>query len=145
MATEDLCSAGDLRLAPRIYQEHVQERLLLRVFVAGARVFTSRIPVDYGREPPGPPQSVFAAEHRLAQEVERRCRLLLRRLGLLFAAVDLALTLDGRHIFLNLDPAPLWRRIEEQTGQPISEALVELLMPYEERASPASKPGAPAA
>jgi glutathione synthase/RimK-type ligase-like ATP-grasp enzyme len=132
-------------MAPRIYQEHIREGLLLRVFVAGPRVFTSRIAVEHGREPPGSPQSVFAADHRLAPEVESRCRLLLRRLGLLFAAVDLALTLDGRHIFLSLDPAPFWRRIEEQTGQPISDALVELLIPYDERTSHGSKPGAPAA
>ena len=143
-APEDLCSAGDLTMAPRIYQEHIQERLLVRVFVVGARVFTSRIPMD-GRELPGPPQSVFAAEHALTPEVERRCRLLLRRLGLVFAAVDLALTLDGHHIFLNLDPAPLWRPIEEQTGQPISDALVDLLIPYDERIPPGSKPGAPSA
>ncbi len=145
LAPGDLCSTGDMRMAPRIYQEHIQERLLLRVFVAGPRVFTSRIQMEHGREPHGPPQSVFAAEHRLTPEVESRCRLLLRRLGLLFAAVDLALTPDGRHIFLNLDPAPLWRRIEEQTRQPISDALVELLMPYDERTSPGSRPGAPAA
>ena len=145
LTPEELCSEGDVRMAPRIYQEHIQERLLLRVFVAGPRVFTSRIPTESRREPPEPRQSAFAAEHRLTPEVERRCRLLLRRLGLLFAAVDLALTLDGRHIFLNLDPAPLWRRIEEQTGQPISDALVDLLMPYDERTSPGSQPGAPAA
>ncbi len=145
LAPEGLCSAGDVRMAPRICQEHIRERLLLRVFVVGPRVFTSRIPVEHGREPSGSPQPVFTAEHRLAPEVESRCRLLLRRLGLLFAAVDLALTLDGRHIFLSLDPAPLWRRTEEQTGHLISDALVELLIPYDERTSPGSKPGAPAA
>ena len=145
LAPENLCSAGDVNMAPRIYQEHIQERLLLRVFVVGARVFTSRIPMEYGREPRGPRQSVFAAEHQLTPEVERRCCLLLRRLGLLFAAVDLALTLDGRHIFLNLDPAPSWRPIEEQTGQPISDALVDLLAPNDERTSPGSKRRAPAA
>ncbi len=138
LAPYDLCSVENVRMAPRIYQEHIQERLLLRVVVAGARVFASRIRKEHGSEPPEPPQSVFATEYPLPPEVERRCRLLLRRLGLLFAAVDLALTLDGRHIFLNLDPAPCWRRIEEQTGQPISDALVDLLIPHDERASPGS-------
>ena len=144
-APEVLCSAGDERMVPRIYQEHIPERLLLRVFVAGARVFTSHIPIEYGREPPDLPQSVSAAEHLLTPEVERQCRLLLQRLGLLFAAVDLALTLDGRHVFLSLDPAPFWLRIQEQTGQPISDALVELLIPSDERTSPGSRPGAPPA
>ena len=144
-APEDLRSVGDVGMAPRIYQEHIQERLLLRVIVAGPNVFTSRISMERGREPSGPSQSVLAARHWLRPEVERRCRLLLRRLGLLFAAVDLALTLDGRHIFLNVYPAPFWRQIEQQTGQPISAALVDLLMPYDERTSPGSKPGASAA
>ena len=142
---EDWRSAGDERMAPRIYQARIQKRLLLRVFVAGPRVFTSRIPTEGLREPPEPRQSVFAAAHRLTPEVERRCRLLLRRLGLLFAAVDLALTLDGRHIFLNLDPAPFWRRIEDRTGQPISDALADLLMPHDEQTSPGSQPGSPTA
>ena len=139
LSSEELCSARDGRMRPRIYQEQIQERLILRVFVAGDRVFTSHFPIDDGREPLEAPQSVLATEHRLAPEVERRCRLLLQRLGLLFAAVDLALTFDGRHVFLNLDPAPFWRPTEEQTGQPISDALVELLIPYDERTSRESK------
>lgn len=37
------------------------------------------------------------------------------------------LTPDGRYVFLEINPNGQWAWIEETTGLPISEALIELL------------------
>jgi glutathione synthase/RimK-type ligase-like ATP-grasp enzyme len=48
-------------------------------------------------------------------------------LGLVYAAIDLRLTPDGDHVFLEVNPAGQWLFIEQATGQPISEAIAGVL------------------
>ena len=47
----------------------------------------------------------------------------MRRLGLVYGAIDLRLTGDGRYVFLEINPAGQFLYVEEQTGQPIAAAL----------------------
>ncbi|MCI0636570.1 MAG: alpha-L-glutamate ligase, partial [Actinobacteria bacterium] len=58
---------------------------------------------------------------------------LMRRLGLVYGAVDLRRTHDGEHVFLEVNPAGEWRFVEERTGQPITEAMAELLVELDRR------------
>jgi len=54
-------------------------------------------------------------------------RALMRRLGLVYGAIDLRLTPDGRYVFLEINPAGQFLYVEQQTGQPIAAALAALL------------------
>jgi hypothetical protein len=51
----------------------------------------------------------------------------MRRLGVVYGAINMQLTPDGRYIFLEINPPGEWLFIEERTGQPISEAVSEVL------------------
>jgi glutathione synthase/RimK-type ligase-like ATP-grasp enzyme len=51
----------------------------------------------------------------------------MRRLGLVYGAIDLRLTGDGRYVFLEINPAGQFRYVEEQTGQPLAAALAARL------------------
>jgi len=64
---------------------------------------------------------------RLPRPVARGLRALLRRLGLLYAAVDLRRTAEGEHLFLEVNPSGQFLFVEERTGQPIADALCDLL------------------
>ena len=64
---------------------------------------------------------------RLPGPVAARLRRLLRRLGLLYAAADLRRTDGGEHLFLEVNPSGQFLFVEERTGQPIAEALCDLL------------------
>ena len=125
----------DVEFAPAIFQERADEWSRLRVYVVGDRVF----PIDV-------PMSFRSASTRLAQvglpaEVEGQYRLLPRRLGLVFAAIDLARTRDGRYLFLDLNPVPTWLWLEERTSVPITAALVDLLTTPHEQTFPDLTPG----
>jgi len=54
-------------------------------------------------------------------------RVLMRRLGLVYGAIDLRLTEDGRYVFLEINPAGQFLYVEQQTGQPITAALAACL------------------
>ena len=59
--------------------------------------------------------------------VEDRLRVMMRRMGLRYGAVDLRRSPEGDYVFLEINPAGQWLFIELATGQPISAALAELL------------------
>jgi glutathione synthase/RimK-type ligase-like ATP-grasp enzyme len=101
----------------------------VRVTVVGDRLFPTAIratpggyDVDYRMDLAG---ATFTPTD-LPQETERRLRALMARLGLVYGAIDLRRTPDG-DVFLEVNPAGEWRFIEERTGQPITDAMADLL------------------
>jgi D-alanine-D-alanine ligase-like ATP-grasp enzyme len=65
--------------------------------------------------------------HDLPNDVSDKLRALMRRLGLVYGAIDLRLSEDGRYVFLEINPAGQFLYVEEQTGQPITSALAARL------------------
>jgi glutathione synthase/RimK-type ligase-like ATP-grasp enzyme len=53
---------------------------------------------------------------------------IMRALGLVYGAIDMRLTPDGRYVFIEVNPAGQWLFIEERTGQKITDALAAKLM-----------------
>ena len=60
-------------------------------------------------------------------EVEDGLLRLLKSVGLRYGAIDMRRTPDGRHVFLEVNPAGQWLFVEEVTGQPITAAMARLL------------------
>jgi glutathione synthase/RimK-type ligase-like ATP-grasp enzyme len=63
----------------------------------------------------------------LPDDVTEMLHALMRQLGLVYGAIDLRLTADGRYIFLEINPAGQFLYVEQQTGQPITAALAARL------------------
>ena len=63
----------------------------------------------------------------LPDEVEEALLRLLKHAGLRYGAIDMRRTPDGRHVFLEVNPAGQWLLVEEVTGQPITAAMARLL------------------
>jgi glutathione synthase/RimK-type ligase-like ATP-grasp enzyme len=119
-----------VRYAPVIFQEYIEAVCDLRVTLVGQAVFSAAIyarettyPVDYRMDLRHARIEPFA----LPLTVEQRLKDLLRRLGLIYGAVDLRLTSDDHYIFLEVNPSGQWLFVENATGQPISRALARLL------------------
>jgi glutathione synthase/RimK-type ligase-like ATP-grasp enzyme len=120
---------GLVRLAPVVFQEYVAGADL-RVTCVGRRLFAAEIDArGTGYEADFRPvyRRARVRPARLPAEVARGVRRLLARLGLLYAAVDLRRTDEGRHLFLEANPSGQFLFVEERTGQPIAEALCDLL------------------
>jgi D-alanine-D-alanine ligase-like ATP-grasp enzyme len=53
---------------------------------------------------------------------------LMRRFGLVYGAIDLRLTPEGRYVFLEINPAGQFLYVEHATRQPIAAALAKALI-----------------
>ena len=119
-----------VRFAPVIFQEHVAATADVRVTCVEDQLFAAAIRVPPGAYPYDFRMTMSGAEitpHVLPDPVAGGLRRLLHMLGLVYAAIDLRLTPDGDHVFLEVNPAGQWLFIEQATGQPISEAIAGVL------------------
>jgi hypothetical protein len=133
VSTRDVAYAQSVAHCPIIFQAYVPKRLELRITVVGSRVFaaeihsqaTNRTAHDYRR------YDLNATPHRIHElpvQVAQRCVRLVQDLGLLYGAIDMILTPDGRYVFLEINPSGEYGWIEDLTGMPISAAIAEVLL-----------------
>lgn len=122
-----------LVVAPVIFQEFVPAEVDLRISVVGEEFFTAAV---HSQELPysldfrlflesGPGVRIEPAQ--LPHDVEEGLLRLLKHAGLRYGAIDMRRTPDGRHVFLEVNPAGQWLFVEEATGQPITAAMARLL------------------
>ncbi|MCI0742908.1 MAG: hypothetical protein L0Y72_28090, partial [Gemmataceae bacterium] len=114
-----------LALAPVTIQEEVPGTDL-RVFVAGQRVLACEIHTDHVdfRDDPAPRIAPCA----LPVDVTAWCLRAARALELLWTGMDVRRTPDGRHVFLEANPSPMFLGFEERAGLPLTDALTALLL-----------------
>jgi hypothetical protein len=120
---------ASIRLAPVIFQRRVAAVADLRVTIVGDEVFAAAVDVrklDYDVDVRMNVDARHVA-HDLPHDVSDKQRALMRRLGLVYGAIDLRLSEDGRYVFLEINPAGQFLYVEEQTGQPITAALAARL------------------
>ena len=118
-----------IRLAPVIFQRHVAAVADLRVTIIGDELFAAAVDLrdlDYDVDVRMNLNAKHVA-HDLPDDVAEKLRALMRRLGLIYGAIDLRLAKDGRYVFLEINPAGQFLYVEQQTGQPIAAALAARL------------------
>jgi hypothetical protein len=123
---DDISSARGVlrRVIPKAYE--------IRITVFGERVFACRIPPetrgDWRAHNWDDPESFPAHEATtISDDLAESCRLLVRDYGLAYAAIDMIVTPNGEHVFLELNPNGQWAWIEERTGLPLGRALIDVL------------------
>jgi glutathione synthase/RimK-type ligase-like ATP-grasp enzyme len=114
-----------------LFQELVPKKVELRITIVGTQVFAAEI--SY-RDPDAAVLDWRTAYHNLQyrvydlpEHISRKCLAFVQRLGLLFAAIDMIVTPDERYVFLEANACGQWSWIQQATGLPICEALVDLL------------------
>jgi MvdD pre-ATP grasp domain len=117
-----------LRHAPAIFQQLVPG-LDLRVTVVDGRAFAVAIrPRNPGARLDWRLDASAAYEpHELDASVAERLVRLVSALGLRYGAVDLRLSEEGRHVFLEVNPSGQFLFCDIHAGQAISAALAEAL------------------
>jgi hypothetical protein len=131
LRSEELADLETVRYAPVIFQEYVPLRLDLRLTVVGAEIFAAAIhsaetayQADYRMNL----DSARVEPFELPEDVRTGIERLLARLGLVYGAIDMRLTPDGRFVFLEINPSGEWLFIEERSGQPITAAFADELV-----------------
>ena len=118
-----------VQAAPLLAQQLLNSKTDLRVTVVGPKVFAVRI-LSQGRGIHGdwrtvPREDVEFRPFDLSSELVRCCRLLVARLGLSFAAIDLVETPEGS-FFIEVNPTGEWGWLSS-SQQPIDSAIAAWL------------------
>lgn len=136
---QELDLLESVRYAPVIFQEYIPAEVDLRITVVGDRVFPAAIhsqeteyKVDFRMDM----ESARVEAVTLPGEVEDLLREFMRRMGLVYGAIDMRLTPTGEYVFLEINPSGQWLFVEDRTNQPITEAMIDLMMEKDSVAHP---------
>ena len=134
LSQEEIGALAQTLPRPAIYQPFVPKARELRVVLAGGELWAGAL--DATRTETGAvdwrataPQEAPGWEHaQLPDDVAERLFALRDDLGLGFGVVDLIVTPEGEHVFLELNPAGEWGMLERELDLPISRAIARWLM-----------------
>jgi glutathione synthase/RimK-type ligase-like ATP-grasp enzyme len=141
----DLGYARSVRFCPVLFQAAIPKKVELRITVVGRQVFAAAIHSqesnhtrhDWRRYDKN--ETIYTP-YDLPRALEAQCVALVEQLGLLFGAIDMIVTPDGRHVFLEINPNGQYLWIEHATGLPIGDAICDLLASRSEAADQGEKP-----
>lgn len=119
----------ELQLAPTIFQEHINPKVDYRVTVVGSHCFAAKIESVDGNEIPTDwrtrKEGLRFVPTEIPEEVSRKCKELVEKLGLVFGAIDLVQS-KGEFFFLEINPNGEWGWL--QGTFPVAEALCDYLV-----------------
>jgi hypothetical protein len=131
---EDLVDDEALSSCPAIYQRKVEKAYELRVTCMDERCFTVRLDSqaraithsDWRADLCSPLKPRL---HKLPPRIEERCIMLMRKLGLAFGCIDLIVTPQGEHVFLEVNEMGQFLWVEhDEPGCPMLQAFASLLV-----------------
>ncbi|MBD3886019.1 MvdD family ATP-grasp ribosomal peptide maturase [Phormidium tenue FACHB-886] len=139
VTTEDLQHLEGLRYCPMTFQEQIPKALELRVTVVGKQVFTASVDSqrlqkaqqDWRRQ--GIALIKDWQPYQLPASVEAKLLKLMDFFGLNYGAIDIIVTPDNRHVFLEVNPVGEFFWLEQHPGLPISQAIAELLLNHSQQ------------
>lgn len=129
---DDLDDLDGLRLCPMIFQERIEKRHELRVIYVAGALFAGLIDatqsaggqVDWRM---AKPDEVRWQRGEVPDGVAAALRAMMEALGLAYGAIDLIVTPQGEHVFLEVNPGGEWGMIERDLGYPIGDAIAAAL------------------
>lgn len=127
LSTEHESRLDEVAHCPTQFQEYI-DGTDYRVHVVSEQIFACEITSsadDYRHSQDAPP-SLNACE--VPREIAERCRELSACLNLAVAGIDLRRTRTGEWYCFEVNPSPGFSFYEHATGQPIAEAIADLLL-----------------
>lgn len=132
---DDLENLEGLRFCPMTFQENVPKALELRTTIVGHQLFTAAVDsqslegstYDWRKE--GRALVKNWQPYTLPEDVEKKLLKLMEHFGLNYGAIDIIVTPDGRHVFLEVNPVGefFWTEVYSPHF-PISQAIAEILL-----------------
>ena len=133
---EDLEDLSGLSLCPATFQELLPKSLEIRTTVVGNRVMSAavdsqvsaRATHDWRRD--GVRMLQDWRPFQLPHDVEEKILRLMNFFSLNYGAIDIILTPDHQHVFLEVNPCGEFFWLEHAPGLPISEAIADTLLQH---------------
>lgn len=134
---EDLEEKNSIKYAPSIFQEKINKKFDIRVTIIGKKVFAAEIHtnnkekiIDWRKLEI---DQLNHFEHKLPKDLKNKLISLVKKLGLEFGAIDLAVTEEGEYVFFEINPNGQWAWLEEVMEWPLSKEIVDLLIKGENK------------
>ncbi|MBK9264115.1 MAG: MvdD family ATP-grasp ribosomal peptide maturase [Polyangiaceae bacterium] len=132
---EHLGKLDGLRYSPMVFQERIRKKLELRITVIGTRMFTACVDsentagADIDWRERGVTLLQSWKEYTLPSDIETKIGKYMERIGMQYSAVDVIVDPDGRHVFLEANPAGecFWMQYNSPNF-PLSDALADVLL-----------------
>jgi glutathione synthase/RimK-type ligase-like ATP-grasp enzyme len=121
----DLDHIATVKAAPVQFQERIAAVAEVRAIVVGDEIFAGAAlfaGLPYGHDIRMNMDATYT-RFALPPDIADKLHQLVRKLGLIYGAIDLLLTSEGRFFFLEINPAGQFLYIERHTGQPITAAI----------------------
>lgn len=127
----EIAKLDAIELTPGIFQQFVPKAYELRVTVVGERLFGVRLDsqahaasrIDWRHIPLDLDHQAIALPPAIAAKI----RAFMQVFGLTYGAFDFIVTPEGRHVFLEVNPAGQYMWVEAKTGLEITAALADVL------------------
>lgn len=119
-----------VRATAHMFQQRIPKAYELRITVVDGFMFAARINTcsAEGREDwRADYTNLEYAAVTVPPEIKLKIRWFMRRMGLRFAAIDMIVTPEGEHVFLEANPNGQWAWIEDETGLQIASAIADAL------------------
>jgi len=132
---DDLENLEGLRFCPMTFQENAPKALELRTTIVGHRIFTAAVDsqslkgstYDWRKE--GRALKDSWEPYDLPIDVEKKLFKLMAYFGLNYGAIDIIVTPNGQHVFLEVNPVGEFFWLEIFSPHfPISQAIAEVLL-----------------
>lgn len=125
--TPDSFDVDCVKSCPVLLQEEIARSADVRATFIGSRCFIADIKGD-------PPlvdwrdsnATVSYTASSLSDDVQRMCRTMLDKLGLVYGAFDFVRTPEGELVFLEVNPTGEWAWLENRLGFPMRDAFIQL-------------------
>ncbi|ABA21242.1 conserved hypothetical protein [Trichormus variabilis ATCC 29413] len=137
ITNDDLENMEGLCFCPMTFQENIPKALELRTTIVGHHVFTAAVDsqslqgstYDWRKE--GKNLAKNWQPYNLPEDIEKKLLKLMANFGLKYGAIDIIVTPDGRHVFLEVNPVGefFWMEIYPPY-YPISQAIAEILLTH---------------
>jgi glutathione synthase/RimK-type ligase-like ATP-grasp enzyme len=135
LTDEHVAELDGLRYSPMVFQEKIRKALELRITVIGSRMFAAAVDsqATAGAEVDWRERGVTLLRswmpYTLPAAVERSLELYMDRIGMQYSAIDIIVEPDGRHVFLEANPAgECWWLEYNSPRFPLAEALADVLL-----------------
>lgn len=130
---DDVCTLVEgVALAPCLFQEQLEKIAELRVTIMGSRLFVHEIrPGEHSQRRVDWRADLERRVHRQGVLPARISECLLKfvnRMGIVMACLDIAVTAEGRYVFLEANPHGQWLWSQQLTGLPLLEAFADMLI-----------------
>lgn len=130
LSERELGMLEHVSVAPVIFQEYIEAAADLRVTVVGDRIFAASIRAagtDYEVDFRMSLGQARTNACELPPSLTRTLFAFMKRLGLVYGAIDLRRTPAGDYVFLEVNTAGEFLFVEERTGLPIAAAVADWL------------------